>query len=61
VIGLDDLNDYYDLALEEARLTGKPGSRFVKLSVQDRGPMADLFARERFERVIHLAAQVTAR
>jgi UDP-glucuronate 4-epimerase len=64
VVGLDNLNDYYDVSLKEARLarlTGKPGFRFVKMAVEDRAGMADLFQRERFERVIHLAAQAGVR
>lgn len=64
VVGLDNLNDYYDVSLKEARLarlTGKPGFRFVKASVEDRATMADLFQRERFDRVIHLAAQAGVR
>jgi UDP-glucuronate 4-epimerase len=64
VVGLDNLNDYYDVSLKEARLarlTGKPGFRFVKLAVEDRAAMADLFQRERFDRVIHLAAQAGVR
>ena len=64
VVGLDNLNDYYDVSLKEARLarlTGKKGFRFVKLAVEDRAAMADLFQRERFDRVIHLAAQAGVR
>lgn len=64
VVGLDNLNDYYDPALKEsrlARLTPHPRFRFVKLDVADRPAMADLFARERFDRVVHLAAQAGVR
>ena len=64
VVGLDNLNDYYDVSLKEARLarlTDKQGFRFVKASVEDRATMADLFERERFDRVIHLAAQAGVR
>ena len=64
VVGLDNVNDYYDVSLKEARLarlTGKPGFRFVKLAVEDRAAVADLFRRERFDRVIHLAAQAGVR
>ena len=46
VVGLDSLNDYYDVALKEARLarlTGKNGFRFVKLDLADREGMASLF------------------
>jgi len=64
VLGLDNLNDYYDpqLKLDRlARLQGRPGFRFVKMDVEDRAGMAALFAAERFERVVHLAAQAGVR
>ena len=64
VVGLDNLNDYYDVRLKHARLDmlGKlPGFRFVKLDLADREGMKQLFAKEKFERVIHLAAQAGVR
>lgn len=64
VVGLDNLNDYYDVRLKEsrlARLTPSPGFRFVKLDVGDRAGMERLFAAEKFDRVIHLAAQAGVR
>jgi len=64
VVGLDNLNDYYDVRLKEARLSlleKAPGFRFVKLDLADRAGMAELFAREKFERVIHLGAQAGVR
>jgi len=64
IVGLDDLNAYYDPALKEARLSilrRSPGFRFVKLDVADRAAMEELFARERFRRVVHLAAQAGVR
>ena len=64
VVGLDNLNDYYDpqLKLDRlARLTPKAGFRFVKLDVADREGMAALFAAEKFDRVVHLAAQAGVR
>ena len=64
VVGLDNLNDYYDPALKRARLRrldGLPGFRFVQLDLADRAGMAELFATERFDRVIHLAAQAGVR
>ena len=64
VVGLDNLNDYYSVQLKQdrlARLTPHPGFRFVKLDVADRAGMAELFARERVDRVIHLAAQAGVR
>ncbi len=64
VVGLDNLNDYYDVSLKEARLaqlTSHSNFRFVKLDVADRAGMERLFAEEGFERVIHLAAQAGVR
>jgi len=64
VVGIDNLNDYYDVTLKEARLArvaGRQGFRFVKLDVADRAGLADLFAAERFDRVVHLAAQAGVR
>jgi UDP-glucuronate 4-epimerase len=64
VVALDNLNDYYDVALKEARLAqlmDKNGFRFVKLDLADREGMADLFAKEQFDKVINLAAQAGVR
>lgn len=64
VVGLDNLNDYYDVTLKEsrlARLTSHAGFRFVKMDVADTPGMAKLFAAEQFDRVIHLAAQAGVR
>ena len=64
VVGLDNLNDYYDVRLKQARLDqfkARPGFKFVKLDLADRGGMAELFAGEKFDRVIHLAAQAGVR
>ena len=64
VVGLDDLNDYYSVQLKRdrlARLTPHPKFRFVQQDVADRSGIAALFARERFDRVIHLAAQAGVR
>ena len=64
VVGLDNLNDYYDVALKQARLarlTPHDRFRFVKLDVADREGIAAQFARERFDRVVHLAAQAGVR
>jgi UDP-glucuronate 4-epimerase len=64
VVGLDNLNDYYDVTLKErrlARLTSHPNFRFFKGDVADRPGMEQLFATEKFERVIHLAAQAGVR
>jgi UDP-glucuronate 4-epimerase len=64
VVGLDNLNAYYDVTLKEARLarlTARPGFRFVKLDLADRDGMAALFAGKRPQRVVHLAAQAGVR
>jgi UDP-glucuronate 4-epimerase len=64
VIGLDNLNDYYDPALKEARLAqlaGRNGFRFVKADLVDRAAIDALFIEERPDRVVHLAAQAGVR
>jgi len=64
VVGLDNLNDYYDVNLKLARLAnleGREGFRFVKISLEDRPAMDKLFAEEGFDRVVHLAAQAGVR
>ena len=64
VVGLDNLNAYYDPALKAARLKilgQMSGFRFVRMDIADRVPIQDLFARERFQRVVHLAAQAGVR
>jgi UDP-glucuronate 4-epimerase len=64
VVGVDNLNDYYDISLKEDRLkqlTQFPNFRFVKLDIADRAGMEELFGRERFQRVINLAAQAGVR
>ncbi len=64
VIGLDNVNDYYDVTLKQARLerlAAFPNFRFVKADLADRTAIADLFATERPQRVVHLAAQASVR
>ena len=64
VVGLDNLNEYYDVTLKQARLAQLqklPAFRFVKLDLADDGAMRDLFAQEKFNRVVHLAAQAGVR
>ena len=64
VIGLDNLNSYYDPKLKEARLAElrkRDGFAFVKLDLADRAGVAALFAEHRFEHVVHLAAQAGVR
>lgn len=60
VVGVDNLNDYYDVGLKRARLaqlTSHSNFRFIQLDIADRTTMETLFAAENFQRVIHLAAQ----
>src|SRR4051794_5689354 len=65
VVGLDNMNAYYDRALKEARraelVNAFPDFRFVKLDLADRDAMQDLFAEHRFPSVVHLAAQAGVR
>jgi UDP-glucuronate 4-epimerase len=64
VVGIDNLNDYYDVTLKEARLavlSPYPAFRFQRLDLADREGMAALFEAHRFDRVIHLAAQAGVR
>ena len=79
IVGVDNINDYYDVRLKYARLKetgieenqveyGKPvqsitfpNYRFIKLSLEDRPTMENLFAEERFDKVCHLAAQAGVR
>ncbi|HUO44261.1 MAG TPA: NAD-dependent epimerase [Burkholderiales bacterium] len=60
VVGIDNLNDYYDVVLKEARLerlTPHPDFEFIRLDIADATAMRQLFAGVRPERVVHLAAQ----
>jgi UDP-glucuronate 4-epimerase len=64
VIGLDNLNDYYDPRLKEARLrqlAGFADFRFERADIADRNAVAELFAHHRFSHVVHLAAQAGVR
>ncbi|MFZ2854794.1 MAG: NAD-dependent epimerase [Rhodocyclaceae bacterium] len=64
VVGIDNLNDYYDVGLKTARLSrleGTPGFCFLLLDIADSAQLAGLFASERFDRVVHLAAQAGVR
>ncbi|WP_063669829.1 NAD-dependent epimerase [Aliivibrio fischeri] len=63
VIGVDNLNDYYDVALKEARLARIQDANFklVELDIADRNGIANLFESEQFDQVIHLAAQAGVR
>lgn len=64
VVGLDNLNDYYDVNLKTSRLdliNTHPDFTFVKGDLADREGIAELFRSQRFQRVIHLAAQAGVR
>ena len=64
VIGLDNLNPYYDPTLKQARLArlqARQGFRFVKIDLADRAAMESLFAGAAIGRVVHLAAQAGVR
>lgn len=67
VIGIDNLNDYYDVNLKLARLKALDESNFtgefefIKLGVEDRDGMEALFASQQFDCVVHLAAQAGVR
>lgn len=64
VVGIDNLNDYYDVTLKMARLellSDKSEFQFIKLDLADREGMAGLFAEQKFQRVIHLGAQAGVR
>jgi len=64
VVGLDNLNAYYDVSLKEARLArlrGLDGFDFVRADVADRAAMDELFGPRRFDAIVHLAAQAGVR
>jgi UDP-glucuronate 4-epimerase len=64
VVGVDNLNDYYDVSLKQARLarlTSHDHFSFHQISVEDKAAMESLFATEKPDRVIHLAAQAGVR
>src|SRR5881394_1699100 len=64
ITGLDNLNTYYDVKLKEARLarlTAKPNFDFVRGDITDGAAMQALFARQKFDAVVHLAAQAGVR
>jgi UDP-glucuronate 4-epimerase len=64
VVGLDNINDYYDVNLKLARLArleAKPNFSIVKFDLADRTAMEALFEKEKFDKVVHLAAQAGVR
>ena len=64
VVGIDNLNDYYDVNLKKsrlARLENHRRFRFIRMDIADREGIAALFKKEAFELVVHLAAQAGVR
>lgn len=64
VVGIDNLNDYYDPRLKSdrlARLKPHPGFEFLHMDIADRGAVGRLFGEGAFDRVVHLAAQAGVR
>jgi len=64
VVGVDNLNDYYDISLKEARLTklqNKKGFSFQKIDITDKKSLDNVFKLESPEKIIHLAAQAGVR
>jgi len=64
VVGLDNLNSYYDPALKQARLgelASHKAFRFIRADLADRQTIAELFSREKPQKVVHLAAQAGVR
>jgi len=64
VIGIDNLNDYYDPRLKQARLArlnGRPGFTFLKVDISDTGALETCFREQQPQRVVHLAAQAGVR
>jgi UDP-glucuronate 4-epimerase len=64
VVGVDNVNDYYDVNLKENRLKhlgSFPGFEFNRFDLADLAALTALFARHRFDRVLHLAAQAGVR
>ena len=64
IIGVDNLNDYYDVTLKEDRLKtleGYKNFKFLKLDIKDQKDVLDLFKKESPQRVLHLAAQAGVR
>jgi UDP-glucuronate 4-epimerase len=64
IVGLDNLNDYYDVSLKEARLErlrNKPAFQFARADLTDRPSLAKVFAGSRFDAIVNLAAQAGVR
>lgn len=64
VVGIDNMNAYYDVKLKKARvnnLNAKPNFKFYQIAIEQHNQVKDVFQQEGFDRVIHLAAQVGVR
>ena len=64
IVGLDNLNDYYRVQLKHDRLNqlvGRDGFSFANISLEDRDSVTKLFTEQKFDKVIHLAAQAGVR
>jgi UDP-glucuronate 4-epimerase len=64
VVGVDNMNAYYDVALKEARLarlSERAAFRFVRAELADRGAMEEVFGQDRFDAIVNLAAQAGVR
>ena len=63
VVGIDNLNDYYPVALKRARLAeiDSPAFRFIEMDIADRKALPELFSAEHFDCVVNLAAQAGVR
>ena len=64
VVGIDNLNDYYDVSLKKSRLAQLENHRrfrFIRMDIADREGISALFKKEAFELVVHLAAQAGVR
>ena len=64
VVGIDNLNDYYPVTLKQdrlAQLAPQQNFRFIQQDIANRDALAELFASQQFDRVVHLAAQAGVR
>jgi UDP-glucuronate 4-epimerase len=63
VVGIDNINNYYDISLKHARLTriAHESFTFIEIDIADRQGIADLFTAHQFDKVVHLAAQAGVR
>lgn len=64
VVGIDNINDYYDINLKHSRLNilnELNNFKFIKIKLEDKEPIFDIFKKEKFNRVINLAAQAGVR